>query len=97
MRAKSPSLKRKVGPGIPPLIVMPTAGFPVMLTSCWEMVSLYSTVTAWACIWEKRTKKTKPAIAFALKRNIIVEFIVSAIMAIIPSYAFDYSESKFPK
>jgi len=34
MRAVSPSLKCKVGPGIAPLMVMPEAGFPVMLTFC---------------------------------------------------------------
>ena len=47
MRARSPSRKRRVGPGLTPLMVMPSAGFPVMLTACRAMVRSYSTVAPW--------------------------------------------------
>ena len=63
--------KRKVGPGMRPFIVMPLAGFPVILTSCWAIVSSYSTVAPWACIWAKRIMNIRPETVVNFMRAIM--------------------------
>jgi hypothetical protein len=48
MRAKSPSVKRSTGPGIPPFIVIPLTSTPVMFVFWLSIMRSYSIISAWA-------------------------------------------------